>query len=162
MLDTGAPFYEVYETSDGQYFAGGRHRGQVLRRSCSKVLGWRTTTSLPAQMDRDHWPAMKRRFAAVFRTKTRDEWAAIFDGTDACVEPVLSPWEAHVHPHNVARSTFIEVDGVVQPAPAPQFCRTPSAVSAGRRHLPGPTPWRASSSGASTRRRSPSCGSRGR
>ena len=72
---------------------------------------------------------MKERFAAIFKTKTRDEWTAIFDGTDACVAPVLSPWEAHLHPHNVARSTFIEVEGAVQPAPSPRFSRTPSAVS---------------------------------
>ncbi len=72
---------------------------------------------------------MKERFAAVFKTKTRDEWTAVFDGTDACVVPVLSPWEAPLHPHNVARSTFIEVEGAVQPAPAPRFSRTPSTVS---------------------------------
>ena len=128
MLDTGAPFYEVYETADGKYFAVGGSRPSSTP-SCSKVSGWPATTSLPEQMDRDQWPAMKERFAAVFRTKTRDEWAAIFDGTDACAAPVLSPWEAHEHPHNVARSTFVEVDGIVQPAPAPRFSRTPSAVS---------------------------------
>ena len=72
---------------------------------------------------------MKERFAAIFKSKTRDEWCAIFDGTDACVAPVLSPWEAHEHPHNVARSTYIEVDGAVQPAPAPRFSKTPSVVS---------------------------------
>ena len=72
---------------------------------------------------------MKERFAAIFKTKTRDEWSAIFDGTDACVAPVLSPWEAHEHPHNAARATFIEVEGAVQPAPAPRFSKTPSAVS---------------------------------
>ena len=72
---------------------------------------------------------MKERFTAIFKSKTRDEWTAVFDGTDACVVPVLSPWEAHEHPHNVARSTFIEVEGAVQPAPAPRFSRTPSAVS---------------------------------
>ena len=105
---------------------------------------------------------MKERFAAIFRTKTRDEWTAIFDGTDACVAPVLSPWEAHEHPHNVARSTYIEVDGAVQPAPAPRFSRTPSvgveaAVASGGRHRV-----RAASSGASTRTWWPSCASRGR
>ena len=68
------------------------------------------------------WPAS-------FKTKTRDEWTAVFDGTDACVTPVLSPWEAHLHPHNEARSTFVEVAGAVQPAPAPRFSRTPSSVS---------------------------------
>ena len=72
---------------------------------------------------------MKERFAAIFATKTRDEWAALFDGTEACVAPVLSPWEAHLHPHNVARGTFVEVAGAVQPGPAPRFSRTPSAVS---------------------------------
>ena len=72
---------------------------------------------------------MKARFASIFKTKTRDEWTAVFDGTDACVTPVLSPWEAHLHPHNEARSTFVEVAGAAQPGPAPRFSRTPSAVS---------------------------------
>ena len=72
---------------------------------------------------------MKERFAAVFRTRTRDEWTAVFDGTDACVAPVLSPWEAPRHPHNAARGTYVDVGGVVQPGPAPRFSRTPSAVS---------------------------------
>jgi alpha-methylacyl-CoA racemase len=80
-------------------------------------------------MSRDQWAIMKARFAEIFKSKTRDEWSAIFDGTDACVVPVLSPWEAHLHPHNVARSTFVEVNGTVQPAPAPRFSRTPSAIS---------------------------------
>ena len=104
---------------------------------------------------------MKERFAAIFKTKTRDEWSAIFDGTDACVAPVLSPWEAHEHPHNVARSTFIEVDGAVQPAPAPRFSRTPSVVSS-RRRPRAPTPCRGWSSGAWTRASWPSSASRGR
>ena len=129
MLDTGAPFYEVYETSDGQWMAVGGIEAPVLRRAARGPRAWRVTRRLPAQMSRDDWPAMKERFAAIFKTKTRDEWTAVFDGTDACVAPVLSPWEAHTHPHNVARSTFIEVDGAVQPAPAPRFSRTPSAVS---------------------------------
>ena len=72
---------------------------------------------------------MKVRVAAVVATRTRDEWVAVFDGTDACVAPVLSPWEAHRDPHNQARSTFVEVDGVVQPAPAPRFSRTPSSIN---------------------------------
>ena len=72
---------------------------------------------------------MKARVATVVATRTRDEWTAIFDGTDACVAPVLSPWEAPSHPHNQARSTFVEIDGVVQPAPAPRFSRTPSSIS---------------------------------
>ena len=128
MLDTGAPFYEVYETSDGQWMAAGGIERQFYA-ALLEGLGLAGDESLPDQQSREDWPAMKERFAAIFKTKTRDEWTAVFDGTDACVAPVLSPWEAHEHPHNVARSTFIEVDGAVQPAPAPRFSRTPSAVS---------------------------------
>jgi len=72
---------------------------------------------------------MKVRFAEIFATKTRDEWAAVFDGTDACAAPVLSPFEAHRHPHNQSRGTYVEVDGVTQPAPAPRFSRTPAVIS---------------------------------
>jgi alpha-methylacyl-CoA racemase len=128
MLDTGAPFYEVYETSDGKWMAVGGIEPQFYA-ALLEGLGLSGDPSLPGQMERDEWPAMKERFAAVFKTKTRDEWSAIFDRTDACVAPVLSAWEAHEHPHNVARSTYIEVEGAVQPAPAPRFSRTPSVVS---------------------------------
>ena len=128
MLDTGAPFYEVYETSDGQWMAVGGIESQFYA-ELLKGLGLTEDSSLPPQMSRDDWPAMKSRFASIFKTKTRDEWTAVFDGTDACVTPVLSPWEAHLHPHNEARSTFVEVAGAVQPAPAPRFSRTPSSVS---------------------------------
>jgi len=128
MLDTGAPFYEVYETADGQWIAAGGIEKQFYA-ALLDGLGLAGDESLPQQNSREDWPAMKERFAAIFKTKTRDQWCAVFDGTDACVAPVLSPWEAHEHPHNVARSTFIEVDGAVQPAPAPRFSRTPSVVS---------------------------------
>jgi alpha-methylacyl-CoA racemase len=128
ILDTGAPFYEVYETADGQWMAVGGIEAQFYE-ELLQGLGLAGDASLPPQQSRDDWPAMKERFAGVFKTKTRDEWAAVFDGTDACVVPVLSPWEAHRHPHNVARSTFVEVEGVVQPAPAPRFSRTPSVIS---------------------------------
>ena len=128
MLDTGAPFYEVYETADGRWMAVGGIEAQFYA-ELVRGLGLEGDASLPAQMARDDWPAMKDRFAEVFKTKTRDEWSAVFDGTDACVAPVLSPWEAPEHPHNVARSTFVEVEGAVQPAPAPRFSRTPSAIS---------------------------------
>jgi alpha-methylacyl-CoA racemase len=128
MLDTGAPFYEVYETSDGQFFAVGGIEAKFYA-ELLEGLGLAGDPTLPGQMDREQWPAMKVRFAEVFKTKTRDEWAAIFDGTDACAAPVLSPWEAHEHPHNAARGTFVEVDGVIQPGPAPRFSRTPSVVS---------------------------------
>jgi len=126
ILDTGAPFYEVYETADSKWFAVGaiepRFYAELL-----KVTGL-DAEDLPAQMDRDMWPEMKKRFAEVFRTRTRAEWAELFEGTDACGAPVLSPWEAHTHPHNAHRRTFVEVGGVVQPGPAPRFSRTPSQI----------------------------------
>jgi len=128
MLDTGAPYYEVYETADGKWMAVGAIERQFYA-ALLEGLGLAGDPSLPDQQSRAHWPAVKERFAAVFRTKTRDEWTALFDGTDACVAPVLSPWEVHEHPHVSARQTYIEVDGAIQPAPAPRFSRTPSAVS---------------------------------
>ena len=128
IFDTGSHFYQVYETSDGRYFAVGavepKFYAQVL-----DALGL-GDEDLPDQMDQDHWPAMQRRFADIFVTKTRDEWSAVFEGFDACAVPVLSPFEAHLHPHNRERGTYVEVDGVVQPGPAPRFSRTPSAVGA--------------------------------
>ncbi|HVX23601.1 MAG TPA: CaiB/BaiF CoA-transferase family protein [Acidimicrobiales bacterium] len=127
MLDTGAPYYEVYETADGQYFAVGAIERQFYA-ELLKGLGL-DADDLPDPADRDRWPELKERFAAVFRTRTRDEWAAVFDGTDACAAPVLSAWEAPDHPHNKARGTYVEVDGVVQPGPAPRFSRTASVVS---------------------------------
>ena len=128
VLDTGAPHYEVYETADGKYFAVGALETQFYAELLDG-LGLAGDPTMLAQSDKAAWPAMKERFAAVFSTKTRDEWTAIFEGTDACAAPVLSPWEAPLHPHNKARSTFVEVEGVVQPAPAPRFSRTPSAIS---------------------------------
>jgi alpha-methylacyl-CoA racemase len=128
MLDSGAPFYEVYETADGKFFAVGGIEAKFYA-ELLEGMGLTGDPDLPGQMERDKWPAMKERFASVFKTKTRDEWTAIFDGTDACAVPVLSPWEAHEHPHNAARSTFVDVEGVVQPAPAPRFSVTPSAIS---------------------------------
>ena len=127
ILDTGAPYYEVYDTADGKWFAVGAIEPQFYA-ELIKVLGL-NGEDLPAQNDRSQWAATKERFAAIFRTRTRDQWAASFDGTDACGAPVLSPWEAHRHPHNRARDTFIEVDGVVQPGPVPRFSRTPASVS---------------------------------
>ncbi|MGH9108245.1 MAG: CaiB/BaiF CoA transferase family protein [Acidimicrobiales bacterium] len=133
LLDTGAHFYEVYETADGGWFAVGAIEPRFYAALLSG-LGL-DAAALPAQMDRERWPEMKERFAAVFRTRTRDQWAEVFDGTDACAAPVLSPWEAPAHPHHVARGTFVEVEGVVQPGPAPRFSRTPG--SAGPVSRPG-------------------------
>jgi len=126
-LDTGAPYYEVYETADGKWFAIGAIEPQFYAELVS-VLGLQGE-KLPAQNDRSQWGAMKERFAAIFRTRTRDEWAAAFEGTDACGAPVLSPWEAHEHPHNAVRETFVEVAGVRQPAPVPRFSRTAASIS---------------------------------
>jgi alpha-methylacyl-CoA racemase len=126
LLDTGAPFYEVYETSDGGYMAVGAIEPQFYA-ELIKLTGL-AEEDLPEQMDRDEWPKMKERFAAVFATKTRDEWTSIFEGSDACVAPVLSMTEAPDHPHNARRGTFCEVAGVLQPAPAPRFSATPSSI----------------------------------
>ncbi len=126
VLDTGAPFYEVYSTSDGKWFSVGAIEPQFYA-ALLKVLGLEAE-QLPAQNDREQWPAMKERFAAIFRTRTRDQWTEAFAGKDACGAPVLSPWEAHTDPHNMHRHTFVEVDGVVQPGPVPRFSRTPAAV----------------------------------
>jgi alpha-methylacyl-CoA racemase len=128
MLDTGAPFYEVYETADAKFLALGGIEPQFYA-ELLEGLGLDGDPLFAKQNDKANWPAMKERVAAVVATRTRDEWDAVFAGTDACVAPVLSPWEAHLHPHNQARSTFVEVDGVVQPAPAPRFSRTPSSIS---------------------------------
>ncbi len=126
MLDGAAPFYGTYETADGKYFA----IGAIERQFYAELLRVLEVdpASLPDQNDREQWPAMRERFAQIFRSKTRDEWSDRFAGTDACGAPVLSPWEAHEHPHNRARETFVEIEGNVQPAPAPRFSRTPSAV----------------------------------
>jgi alpha-methylacyl-CoA racemase len=126
LLDTGAHYYEVYETSDGKHVAIGsieaKFYDELLRLSGLKG------EELPRQNDRSSWPAMKERLKALFRTKTRDEWCRIMEGSDICFAPVLSMDEAPQHPHNRQRGTFVEQDGVIQPAPAPRFSRTPSAI----------------------------------
>jgi len=127
MLDTGAHFYEVYETADGLFLSVGSIEPQFYD-ALLKGLGV-DIEDLPWQHDQTQWPALKERFAAIFKEKTRDEWMAIFDGTDACVAPVLSIPEALEHPHNVERKTFVEVAGIAQPAPAPRFDRTPGEIS---------------------------------
>jgi alpha-methylacyl-CoA racemase len=133
LLDSGAWFYEVYETADGRYVSlgaiDGGSRAEMLRRIglADDVDG---RGPVPDADDRASWPAMKARVAALMRTKTRDEWCALLEGTDACFAPVLDPGEAPEHPHLRERGTFTDVGGVVQPAPAPRFSRTPGAVTA--------------------------------
>jgi alpha-methylacyl-CoA racemase len=128
LLDGGAPFYDVYETADGGYVSIGSLEPQFYA-ELLRLTGLEGEEGLGAQMDRSEWPAMKKRLAAVFRTKTRDEWCRVMEGTDVCFAPVLTMREATGHPHNQARQTFVERQGVTQPAPAPRFSRTPGAIA---------------------------------
>ncbi len=128
LLDGSSPFYDTYQTSDGFYMAVGALEPQFYHRL---LVGLELVEEdLPHQLDRARWPALREVFTERFATKTRQEWTAVFEGTDACVAPVLNFAEAARHPHNVARQTFVEVDGVTQPAPAPRFSRTPTALPA--------------------------------
>jgi alpha-methylacyl-CoA racemase len=121
LLDTGAPFYEVYATRDGKYVGVGPIEPQFFALLREKLgLG----PTFGEQLDVASWPAQKEILRSLFRTKTREEWDAVFAGTDACVAPVLSMDEAPLHPHNVARSSFVTVGGAPQAAPTPRFSRT--------------------------------------
>jgi alpha-methylacyl-CoA racemase len=122
LLDTGAHFYNVYETADGKYISIGSIEPKFYA-ELLHLLGLKGE-DLPHQMDRKSWSEMRERLQALFKTKTRDEWCAIMEGTDACFTPVLSMDEVPNHPHNKARGIFIEIDGVTQPGPAPRFSRT--------------------------------------
>ncbi len=126
LLDTGSHFYDAYETADGKYVSIGSIEPQFYA-ELLRLTGL-DAEDLPAQHDRTHWGEMKVKVAAVFKSKTRDEWCSIMEGTDVCFAPVLSLAEAPQHPHNVLRQTFVERDGVVQPAPAPRFSATPVAI----------------------------------
>ena len=125
ILDTGAHFYEVYETKDAKYVAVGAIEPKFYA-DLLKGLDL-DGDSLPAQMNRAEWPEMKDRFERIFAARTRDEWTSIFESTDACVTPVLSPREAATHPYNTARGVF-STDGGVQPQPAPRFSKTPGKI----------------------------------
>jgi alpha-methylacyl-CoA racemase len=140
ILDSGSPFYNVYETKDDKWVSIGsiekRFYQDLLQR-----LGLADET-LPGQLDREGWPVLKERFTAVFKTRTRAEWEKVFEGSDACFAPVLSLSECAAHPHNTLRNTFVVRDGVQQPAPAPRFSRTapeigspPSLVGADTRDV---------------------------
>ncbi|MGL4307190.1 MAG: CaiB/BaiF CoA transferase family protein, partial [Mycobacteriaceae bacterium] len=122
LLDGGAPFYKVYECSDGKYMAVGAIEPQFFA-LVLEGLGL-SAADLPMQLDKSRWPDMEKIFSDRFLTKTRDEWTAIFGDTDACVTPVLTWTEAPAHPHLAARRTLIELDGVTQAAPAPRFSRS--------------------------------------
>ena len=127
LLDTGAPFYDVFECADGEFISLGSIEPQFY----SELL--RITeidqSENPKQMDRAGWAEMKSKIGDVIKGKTRSEWEELMEGTDVCFAPVLSMDEAYEHPHNKQRNTFIEIAGVMQPAPAPRFSRTPASVS---------------------------------
>ncbi len=135
LLDSGAPFYEVYETAAGGFVAVGALEPQFYTAFIEGLgLG---SEELPPQMDRQGWPLLRRRFSEIIATKTRDEWCEIFDGTDACVAPVLELDEARLHQHNSDRETFVASAGEsFAPAPAPRLSRTPGRA-APQAALPG-------------------------
>ncbi|MGH3858325.1 CaiB/BaiF CoA transferase family protein [Actinokineospora sp.] len=124
LLDGGAPFYDTYETADGKFVAVGAIEGRFFA-ELVKVLG---LEDVPDHMNPENWPALRTLLEETLRTRTRDEWAKLAEGTDACLSPVLTPQEAPTHPHNAARGTFVEIGGATQPAPAPKFSRTVPAI----------------------------------
>jgi alpha-methylacyl-CoA racemase len=126
LLDSGAHFYDVYETADGKYVSIGSIEPQFYA-ELLKLTGLDAAEFGP-QMDRARWPQLAEKLRAVFKKKTRAQWCEIMEGSDVCFAPVLSISEARRHPHNVERGTFVEVDGFEQPRPAPRFSRTDSAI----------------------------------
>jgi alpha-methylacyl-CoA racemase len=129
ILDTGAPWYDVYETKDGKYVSIGAIEAKFYDELLSRLQLERQ--GLPAQQDRARWPELREVFRRAFQGKTRDEWCRVFEGSDACFAPVLSFSEARSHAHALARGAFVDSSNVKQPAPAPRFSRTPGAVRRG-------------------------------
>jgi alpha-methylacyl-CoA racemase len=130
LLDSGAWFYEVYETADGGFVSVGAIDAGACAELVERIgLSDDGAGPVPDQLDRSTWPAMKARVASCFRTRTRDEWCALLEGTDVCFAPVLDPAEAPEHPQLRERATFTEVAGVVQPAPAPRFDRSKPEIA---------------------------------
>jgi alpha-methylacyl-CoA racemase len=137
LLDSGAPHYEVYRCADGEYISiapiENKFREELFGR-----LGL-DEKEIPDLGDAAAWPKSKAKLAETFARKTRDEWCVLLEGTDVCFAPVLSGLEAAHHPHNRARGTFVEIDGVVQPAPGPRFGRTRPPLPRGARQCDGDT-----------------------
>ncbi|MDE2452314.1 MAG: CoA transferase [Burkholderiales bacterium] len=142
LLDGGAPWYDCYRTRDGGYMAVAAVESRFYAELLDK-LGL-AAAGLPAQHDRAGWPRQRLAFEAAFASRTRDEWCSVFEGSDACVAPVLGFAEAPQHPQHLARGSFVEVAGVIQPGPAPRFSATPSA-------LPRPAPARGAHGAAALR-----------
>lgn len=126
MLDGGAHFYGTYACGDGAFISIGSIEPQFYAQL--REIAGLTDPQFDAQMDKANWPSLKTKLAAVFATKTRDEWCALMEGTDVCFAPVLTMSEATQHPHMVAREVFASHEGHMQPAPAPRFSRTPSGI----------------------------------
>ena len=127
LLDTGAHFYDVYETKDKKYVSIGSIEPQFYALLLEKANI--QDPDFDDQMNREKWPLLKDKIEDIFQTKTRDEWCNLMEGTDVCFSPVLSINEAPKHPHNIDRETFVEIDGVVQPNVAPRFSRTESKIN---------------------------------
>jgi alpha-methylacyl-CoA racemase len=143
-IDGGSHYYNVYQCQDGKWIALGASEPQFYA-NVLRNLGLDGPEFHP-QRDRTKWPELKKRFADTFRRRTQAEWLALMEGSDCCVTPVLSLAEAPHHPHNIARSTFVEIDGVVQPGPMPRFSATPGAVrnppvAIGADNVPGLVAW---------------------
>jgi alpha-methylacyl-CoA racemase len=126
ILDGGAPWYGVYETADGRHVSIAAIEAKFYEEMLQKM--GLADRGLPAQNDRSGWPRLKEVFTETFRSRTQAQWCEILEGSDACFAPVLTMGEAPSHPHMASRGTFVDVDGVTQPAPAPRFSRTPSAI----------------------------------
>lgn len=125
LLDSGAPYYDVYETSDGRWMSV----GALEPRFYEVLVGLLATDDLPDRNVIAQWPALRKVLAETFATRTQAEWTTLFDGTDACVAPVIPMHEAAQHPHNIARGTYVDPGGVTQPAPAPRFSGTPATLT---------------------------------
>ena len=126
ILDTGAHFYEVYETADQRYISLAPIEAKFYKELLERIGA--SADDIPHSFDRKDWPALKEKIASIIRTKTRDEWCELLEGTDVCFAPVMDMNEAPSHPHMAARNTFVERDGIVQPNAAPRFSRTPSQI----------------------------------
>jgi len=135
MLDTGAPWYDVYETADGRHMAVGAIEPKFYAELIRLLFDGAPPPGLPGQHEIARWETLRTEIAGKFASRTQAEWAKVFDGTDACVAPVVSLREAPAHPHLAARSTYVDAEGMIQPGVAPRFSRTPGAP--GSLALPG-------------------------